>query len=283
MSATSHRSDLSLKAISTGVRGEVSVGRHRRFPRIVTVPLPCHNAAQLRCRRTVANEARLQSLLERLRRRLRELGQPVRDVRANDDVRSAGRADVGEAPQRRTELTPTLDQQNRNTRAAIRQAGLPQQPPVPGSSRTRTAVFAKPRKATSKSQPASIFGPTTTESISHLGVCGPGANDHPTSPFESEDGLADHPRGQAHSGVFSMTSHWDATPPDGGDSLHSSSPTLPRAFRLASEPTMPGLAGAPLLSGALSLELAADFSSTGSDPDHSEPFAVPAAMAHRLP
>lgn len=283
LSATSHRSDLSPKAISTGARGEVSVGRHRRFRRIVTVPLPRHRAAQLRCRRTVTRETRLQSLLERLRRRLRELGHPARDVRDIDDVRQAGRADVGEAPQRRTELRPSHDQQLQNTRAAIDQATLPQQPPAPGSSRTRTAVFARPRKATSEGQPASIFGPTTTESVSLLRVCGTGDNDQRKSPFELEPGLVDHPRGQMRSGVFSVASHWETRPPDGGGPLHSSSPTSPGALPLASEPTMPALAGALLLSGAASLELVADRSSTSGDADPSEPFAAPAAMAHRLP
>lgn len=283
MSAISHRSDLSPKAISTGARGEVSVGRHRRFPRIVTVPLHCHSAAQRRCRRTATRETRLQSLLERLRRRLRELGHPARDVRDIEDVRQAGRADVGEAPERRTELRPSPDQQFQNTRAAIDQAKLPQQPPAPGSSRTRTAVFAKPRKATSKGQPASIFGPTTTESISLLRGCGTGDNDQRKSPFESEAGLVDHPRGQVRSGVFSVASHWDTTPPDGGGPLHSFSPTSPGALPVASEPTMPALAGALLLSGAASLEQTADCSATSGDADASERFAVPAAMSHRLP
>jgi len=247
------------------------------------VPLSCHSAAQRRCRRTVTGETRLQSLLERLRRRLREVGQPARDVRDIDDVRQAGRADVGEAPQRRTELTPTHDRQLQNTRATIDRAKLPQQPPAPGSSRTRTAVFAKPRKATSKGQPASIFGPTATESISLLRVCGTGDNEQRKSPFESQAGLVYHPRGQARSGVFSVTSHWDTTPPDGGGPLHSSDPTSPGALPVASELTMPGLAGALLLSGAASLELASDCSSTSGDADASEPFAVPAAMSHRLP
>lgn len=79
----------------------------------------------------------MQPLLERLRRRLRELGQPLRDAATSGSARQPSRADAGEVPERRTELEPARPRQ-----AAAQDPGrLPQQPPAPASTRVKTAAL----------------------------------------------------------------------------------------------------------------------------------------------
>jgi hypothetical protein len=89
------------------------------------------------------------SLLERLRQRLRDLGQPLRDAPPAEPARQSSRADVGEATARRTELEPA------GSRLAAAQDAnrLPQQPQAPASTRLKAAVLSKrrgpiPRRAT---------------------------------------------------------------------------------------------------------------------------------------
>lgn len=81
------------------------------------------------------------SLLERLRRRLRDLGQPLRDALPAEPARQPTRADVGEVTVRRTEL------ESADSRHAAAQdpKRLPQQPPPPASTRVKAAVLSKRR------------------------------------------------------------------------------------------------------------------------------------------
>lgn len=239
--------------------------------------------ARLHRRHLVTRGTSVHSLLERLRRRLRELGQPLRDAATTDVAREPGRANIDDAPQRRSELEPARDRQSQSVRPTSDPARLPQQPPLPASSRIKAAVLAKPRKSTLGNHPTSIFGPTATESIGQLRLCGAGYPANRNSPFDSEASLLGRPCAPKSSGASSVTSHWDPTPSMGHDPLQSSSPTSPEMLPLATEPVMPVFAGAIPLDGAASFELAADGSSISKETDHTEAFAVPSPMAHRLP
>ena len=89
----------------------------------------------------------MNSLLERLRLRLRELGRPLREGPSSDGGRHSSRADTGDAPQRRTEIEPTSRRQASDRTGAGEEARLPaQQPPPPKSTRLKAAVFSKKRQ-----------------------------------------------------------------------------------------------------------------------------------------
>lgn len=100
----------------------------------------------------------MQSLLERLRRRLRELGHPRREFGVEVSQRQNGRVDVGEAPQRRTEVEPTRPRTEPDIAATTDSRQLPQQPPAPAASRVKAAVFAKQRRSAMHPPPTTIGG-----------------------------------------------------------------------------------------------------------------------------
>jgi hypothetical protein len=102
------------------------------------------------------------SLLERLRLRLRELGRPLREGPSSDGGRHSSRADTGDAPQRRTEIEPTSRRQASDRTGAGEEARLPaQQPPPPKSTRLKAAVFSKKRQPGPQRQAGTIWGPTS--------------------------------------------------------------------------------------------------------------------------
>jgi hypothetical protein len=102
------------------------------------------------------------SLLERLRRRLREVGRPPREGPASDDGRHSSRADAGDPPQRRTELEPTSGRKAPDRTCSAEEARLPvQQPPPPKSTRLKVAVFSKKRQPGPQRQAGALWGPTS--------------------------------------------------------------------------------------------------------------------------
>ncbi len=92
-----------------------------------TEPRPCRADVHLEVRRRLVN-----SLLERLRLRLRELGRPLREGPSSDGGRHSSRADTGDAPQRRTEIEPTSRRQASDRTGAGEEARLPAQQPCDG-------------------------------------------------------------------------------------------------------------------------------------------------------
>jgi hypothetical protein len=115
-----------------------------------TEPRPCRADVHLEVRRRLVN-----SLLERLRFRLRELGRPLREGPSSDGGRHSSHADTGDAPQRRTEIEPTSRRQASDRTGAGEEARLPaQQPPPPKSTRLKAAVFSKKRQPGPQRQPA---------------------------------------------------------------------------------------------------------------------------------
>jgi hypothetical protein len=102
------------------------------------------------------------SLLERLRRRLRELGRPLREGLSSNGGRHSSRADASDAPQRRTEIEPTSRRQASDRTGVGEEARLPaQQPPPPKSTRLKVAVFSKKRHPGPQRQAGTLWGPTS--------------------------------------------------------------------------------------------------------------------------
>jgi hypothetical protein len=102
------------------------------------------------------------SLLERLRRKLRELGRPLSEGASSDGERYPSRADTGGVPQRRTEIEPILPRQGPGPAATDQESRLPaQQPPPPTSTRLRAAVLSKKRPPGPPRQSGSIWGRTS--------------------------------------------------------------------------------------------------------------------------
>lgn len=113
--------------------------------------------AHLEVRRRLVN-----SLLERLRRRLRELGRPLHEGLPSDGRRDSSHPNAGDAPQRRTEIEPTSRPSARDGDWTGNQGRLPeQQPPAPTSTRLKAAVFAKRRQSAPQRQAGSLWGPTS--------------------------------------------------------------------------------------------------------------------------
>lgn len=97
------------------------------------------------------------SLLERLRRRLRELGQPQRDAPTGELARRPSHSNVGEATERRTELETAGPRQA----AAHDPNRLLQQPPAPASTRVKAAVLAKRRVPVPRRENGPTWGQTS--------------------------------------------------------------------------------------------------------------------------
>lgn len=125
--------------------------------RVGTVTLRWLADAYLEVRRRLVN-----SLLERLRRRLRELGRPLNEGPASDGGRNSSNPNAGDAPQRRTEIKPTSRPSARDGDRTGNQGRPPeQQPPAPNSTRLKAAVFAKRRHSAPQRQAGSLWGPTS--------------------------------------------------------------------------------------------------------------------------
>jgi hypothetical protein len=137
-----------------------------------TEPRPCRADVHLEVRRRLVN-----SLLERLRLRLRELGRPLREGPSSDGGRHSSRAGTGDAPQRRTEIEPTSRRQASDRTGAGEEARLPaQQPPPPKSTRLKAAVFSKKRQPGPQRQAGTIWGPTSFLDVG-TGAAGDGRAD----------------------------------------------------------------------------------------------------------
>lgn len=104
----------------------------------------------------------MNSLLERLRRRLRELGRPLHEEPSSDGRRPSSRAPADDAPQCRTEIELSQRSRNADRTGSGEPARLPaQQPPPPTSTRLKAAVFSKKRLPSPQRQSGTIWGPTS--------------------------------------------------------------------------------------------------------------------------
>jgi len=125
--------------------------------RVGTATLRWLADAHLEVRRRLVN-----SLLERLRRRLRELGRPLSEAPPSEGGRHPAHAHAGDAPQRRTEIEPTSQRQCSDRSGTGQEARLPaQQPPPPSSTRLKAAVFSKKRLPSPQRHSGTIWGPTS--------------------------------------------------------------------------------------------------------------------------
>ena len=113
--------------------------------------------AHLEVRRRLVN-----SLLERLRRRLRELGRPLHEGLPSDGRRHSSHAPADDASPRRTEIELSHPSRSADRTGSGEQARLPaQQPPPPTSTRLKAAVFSKKRPPAPRRQSGTIWGPTS--------------------------------------------------------------------------------------------------------------------------
>lgn len=125
--------------------------------RVGTATLRWLADAHLEVRRRLVN-----SLLERLRRRLRELGRPLHEEPSSDGRRPSSRAPADDAPQCRTEIELSQRSRNADRTGSGEPARLPaQQPPPPTSTRLKAAVFSKKRHPMPQRQADTIWGPTS--------------------------------------------------------------------------------------------------------------------------
>lgn len=103
----------------------------------------------------------MNSLLERLRRRLRELGRPVSEAPPSEGGRRSSHAPDDNAPPRRTEIELSHPSRSADRAGSGEPTRLPaQQPPPPTSTRLKAAVFSKKRHPPPQRQAGSIWGPT---------------------------------------------------------------------------------------------------------------------------
>lgn len=104
----------------------------------------------------------MNSLLERLRRRLRELGRPLHEEPSSEGRRPSSRAPADDAPPRRTEIEFSHPSRSADRTGSGEQTRLPaQQPPPPTSTRLKAAVFSKKRLPSPQRQSCTIWGPTS--------------------------------------------------------------------------------------------------------------------------
>lgn len=104
----------------------------------------------------------MNSLLERLRRRLRELGRPLREGPSLDGRTHSSHAAADDAPPRRTEIELSHPSRSADRTGSGEPARLPaQQPPPPTSTRLKAAVFSKKRLPSPQRQSGTIWGPTS--------------------------------------------------------------------------------------------------------------------------
>lgn len=104
----------------------------------------------------------MNSLLERLRRRLRELGRPLHEGPSSEGRRHSSHDPADDAPPRRTEIELSHSSRSADRTGSDEPARLPaQQPPPPTSTRLKAAVFSKKRHPAPQRQTGSIWGPTS--------------------------------------------------------------------------------------------------------------------------
>ncbi len=102
------------------------------------------------------------SLLERLRRRLRELGRPLSEGPSSEGGRHSPHAPADDVPPRRTEIELSHPSRSADRTGNGEQARLPaQQPPPPTSTRLKAAVFSKQRHPAQQRQSGAMWGPTS--------------------------------------------------------------------------------------------------------------------------
>ena len=139
--------------------------------RVGTATLRWLADAHLEVRRRLVN-----SLLERLRRRLRELGRPLHERPSSDGRGHSSHAPADEAPPRRTEIELSQPSRSADRSANGERARLPaQQPPPPTSTRLKAAVFSKKRQPVPQRQSSSIWG---SASILQVGAVKPDSAAH---------------------------------------------------------------------------------------------------------
>ncbi len=145
----------------------------------------------------------MHSLLERLRRRLRELGQPTRSASTAEPALHPSHPEVGEATVRRTELEPAG---SRHASAQDKNR-MPPQPPPPASTREKAAVFSKRRQPVPHRQPGTIWGTTSFLEVG-MGATGDDRADRARlTLFKTEPG------GVAVEGSVSDVTSWPMRPP----------------------------------------------------------------------
>ena len=223
-------------------------------PQVNTAPRPCRADVHLEVRRRLVN-----TLLERLRLRLRELGRPLREGPSSDDGRHSSRADAGDAPQRRTEIKPTSRRQASDRTGAGEEARLPaQQPPPPKSTRLKAAVFSKKRHPGPQRQAGTIWGPT---SFLDVGTSAAGDDKGDQSPLVLFD------TGPVATGASSTPDgmSWPTRPPPATAHTFGSNvdfanqlwwtPEQPQSQANISDSPAPPLGGATPLEGAPALAL----------------------------
>lgn len=155
------------------------------------------------------------SLPERLRRRLRELGRPLGKSPSLDSGRHSSHAEAGHTTQRRTEIELSSRRQSADRTGTVEEARLPaQQPPPPKSTRLKAAVFSRKRHPASQRRHGTIWGPT-----SFLDVGERAAGDDKTD----RKGTRSHRRSHYAASVApdggSRSRLGGATPPDGAPVL----------------------------------------------------------------
>lgn len=110
----------------------------------------------------------MNSLLERLRRRLRELGRPRSEGPPSDGRRHSPHAPADDVPPRQTEIELSHPSRSADRTGNGEQVRLPaQQPPPPTSTRLKAAVFSKKRHPAPQRQSGSIWGPTSFLDVGH--------------------------------------------------------------------------------------------------------------------
>ena len=219
-----------------------------------TEPRPCRADVHLEVRRRLVN-----SLLERLRLRLRELGRPLREGPSSDGGRHSSRADTGDAPQRRTEIEPTSRRQASDRTRAGEEARLPaQQPPPPKSTRLKAAVFSKKRQPGPQRQAGTIWGPT---SFLDVGTNATGDDKGDRSPLALFDtGPVGTGAGSTPDGMSWPTRPPPATAHTFGTNVDFANqpwwtPEQPQSQANMSDSPAPTLGGATPLEGATALAL----------------------------
>lgn len=122
----------------------------------------------------------MNSLLDRLKRGLRELGQNPRDHARTQIDRAGDRRDGDAAPQRRSEHDAAPQSPGSADASRRPDAKLPPQQPVPpASTRLKKAQLSKARRSAPPRQAATIWGAAPTSSAQSNSWLGAPAGDHP--------------------------------------------------------------------------------------------------------
>lgn len=187
----------------------------------------------------------MNSLLERVKRRLRDLGQTARDKVHTQVDRAADRRDGDAGPERRSETdAPPGSSSAESANAKPQNAKLPtQQPPAAASTRLKKAVLSKARSGTVPRQAGTIWGAgASATGTSWLG--GTPADEQPAGLLSGANlsaaagpDLRASPTASpatSHGGFFGAPSHHDAARQE--HSVWSSSPAPATTFGGATRP-----------------------------------------------